>query len=330
MTNKKWRKIKISCMTVLSVAWIPAQLYSVLPVYACEVDATVTLIQNTKKQADMSQVQTLIDTGHGIFLCGPNGIREGWGIDMRTGELYYTTPGSQTGIAINQKQDGSYLAADGRMINGANMNPEENFARSIAYENGEELSFATDQELIDWESYYVRQYRMTDEDVHGISQVVGPAAQKVKWKVQWEKTADKQNDCKNKIIQAYGTVNGCSRLTKVIQAVHKLDGTIFDNNYIYTSLDTAVERKRMVCWQFARTVRAILKESGVEAECLVVQRYSDGAFHTMLRWKDEEGNWHYTDPTMYVETKSELYCDMPYSLFQLSYHPAESVRFGKN
>lgn len=86
------------------------------------------------------------------------------------------------------------------MINGANLNPEENLVRSIAYENGEALSFVTDQALIDWESYYVRQYRMTDEDVPGISQVIGPAARKVKWIVQWEKTADKQNDCKNKII----------------------------------------------------------------------------------------------------------------------------------
>lgn len=119
---------------------------------------------------------------------------------MSNGELYYTAPGSQTGVATNQKQDNSYLAADDRMINGANLNQEENLVRSIAYENGEALSFVTDQALIDWESYYVRQYRMTDEDVPGISQVIGPAARKVKWIVQWEKTADKQNDCKNKII----------------------------------------------------------------------------------------------------------------------------------
>ena len=66
----------------------------------------------------------------------------------------------------------------------------------------------------------------------------------------------------------------------MIQAVHKLDDTTFDESY------TAVERKRMVCWQFARTVRTILRESGMETECLVVQRYSDGAFHTMLRWRD--------------------------------------------
>lgn len=72
----------------------------------------------------------------------------------------------------------------------------------------------------------------------------------------------------------------------MIQAVHKLDDTTFDESYIYASLDTAVERKRMVCWQFARTVRTILRESGMETECLVVQRYSDGAFHAMLRWRD--------------------------------------------
>lgn len=330
MTNKKQNKIRMSCLTALAIAWIPAQLCNALPVHACETDTIAALIQTVKKQTDISQALTLTDTGHGIFLCDPNGIREGWGIDTHTGELYYTAPGSQTGVATDQKQDGSYLAADGRMINGANLSPEENFAKSVAYENGEELSFTTDQELIDWESYYVRQYRMTDEDVPGISQVIGPAAQKVKWKVQWEKTADKQHDCKNKIIQTYGTVNGCSRLAKVIQAVHKLDDTTFDESYIYASLDTAVELKRMVCWQFARTVRTILKESGMDTECLVVQRYSDGAFHTMLRWKDEEGIWHYTDPTMYVETKSELYCDMSYSLFQSSYHPVESIRFGEN
>lgn len=329
MQNKKWNRLKISFVAVLAVTWIPAQLCSAFPVYACEADTTAMLIQSAKKQTDISQTQTLTDTGHGIFLCGPNGAREGWGIDMSNGELYYTAPGLQTGVATNQKQDDSYLAADGRMINGANLNPEENLVRSIAYENGEALSFVTDQALIDWESYYVRQYRMTDEDVPGISQVIGPAARKVKWIVQWEKTADKQNDCKNKIIQTYGTINGCSRLAKVIQAVHKLDDTTFDESYIYASLDTAVERKRMVCWQFARTVHTILRESGMETECLVVQRYSDGAFHTMLRWRDEEGIWRYTDPTMYVETKSELYCDMPYSLFQSSYHPVESIRFGK-
>lgn len=72
---------------------------------------------------------------------------------MPNGELYYTAPGSQTGVATNQKQDDSYLAADGRMINGANLNPEENLVRSIVYENGEALSFVTDQALIDWESY---------------------------------------------------------------------------------------------------------------------------------------------------------------------------------
>ena len=72
---------------------------------------------------------------------------------MSNGELYYTAPGSQTGVATNQKQDDSYLAADGRMITGANLNPEENLVRSIVYENGEALSFVTDQALIDWESY---------------------------------------------------------------------------------------------------------------------------------------------------------------------------------
>ena len=57
-----------------------------------------------------------------------------------------------------------------------------------------------------------------------------------------------------------------------------MDDTTFDESYIYASLDTAVGLKRMVCWQFARIARTILKESGMETECLVVQRYSDALF----------------------------------------------------
>ena len=80
----------MSCLTALAIAWIPAQLCNALPVHACETDTIAALIQTVKKQTDISQALTLTDTGHGIFLCDPNGIREGWGIDTHTGELYYT------------------------------------------------------------------------------------------------------------------------------------------------------------------------------------------------------------------------------------------------
>lgn len=72
MQNKKWNRLKISFVAVLAVTWIPAQLCSAFPVYACEADTTAMLIQSAKKQTDISQTQTLTDTGHGIFLCGPN------------------------------------------------------------------------------------------------------------------------------------------------------------------------------------------------------------------------------------------------------------------
>lgn len=212
------------------------------------------------------------------------------------------------------------------MVNGANIDTEENRSKSAAYENGEEISFANNQEVLDWGGYYARQYRFANEDAPGFKRATGPQTRQTKWKVQWENVAERENACKQKVLDTYGTVDGCTRLAKVMQAVHKLDdGTVYDETYVYADLNTAIERKKMVCWHFFRIIRTILRESGVDVECMVVQRYADGAYHSMLRWKDENNAWHYTDPTMYVETKSDLYCDMPYSLFQNTYHPAEGT-----
>lgn len=145
-------------------------------------------------------------------------------------------------------------------------------------------------------------------------------------KCSGENVAERENACKQKVLDTYGTVDGCTRLAKVMQAVHKLDdGTVYDETYVYADLNTAIEREKMVCWHFSRIIRTILRESGVDVECMVVQRYADSAYHSMLRWKDENNAWHYTDPTMYAETKSDLYCDMPYSLFQDTYHPTEGT-----
>ena len=63
MQNKKWNRLKISFVAVLAVTWIPAQLCSAFPVYACEADTTAMLIQSAKKHTDISQTQTLTDTG---------------------------------------------------------------------------------------------------------------------------------------------------------------------------------------------------------------------------------------------------------------------------
>ena len=52
MQNKKWNRLKISFVAVLAVTWIPAQLCSAFPVYACEADTTAMLIQSAKKQTD--------------------------------------------------------------------------------------------------------------------------------------------------------------------------------------------------------------------------------------------------------------------------------------
>lgn len=137
------------------------------------------------------------------------------------------------------------------MVNGANIDTEENRSKSAAYENGEEISFANNQEALDWGGYYARQYRFANEDAPGFKRATGPQTRQTKWKVQWENVAERENACKQKVLDTYGTVDGCTRLAKVMQAVHKLDdGTVYDETYVYADLNTAIERKKMVCWHF--------------------------------------------------------------------------------
>ena len=70
MQNKKWNRLKISFVAVLAVTWIPAQLCSAFPVYACEADTTAMLIQSAKKQTDISQIGTI---DHSV-VCGKVGV----------------------------------------------------------------------------------------------------------------------------------------------------------------------------------------------------------------------------------------------------------------
>lgn len=72
-------------------------------------------------------------------------------------------------------------------MNGANIDTEENRSKSAAYENGEEISFANNQEALDWGGYYARQYRFANEDAPGFKRATGPQTRQTKWKVQWGK-----------------------------------------------------------------------------------------------------------------------------------------------
>lgn len=319
------RYIHRICMTALASFFI-WQSVPEIPVYACDEDQTVSTIQAQKASIDQFFDWNIQNTGNGVYLVGAQGIRYGWGIDKTTGDFVYTAPGSETGISVNCIQDGAVLGADGRMINNAELNSEENLAKSIAYENGERLIFMTDAELLNWENYYVRQYRLINEDISGVREITGPQSRNGKWEVQSGNISEQRQNCKALILQTYGAVTGCNRLSKVVNAVHKLRGTTYDDTYIYAPLHTAVAKKRMVCWQFARVVKTLLEDAGVKAECLVVQRIADGAFHTMLRWRSEDGIWHYADPTAYIETGTEIACDLPYSVVQMTYRPAVSVK----
>lgn len=322
------RYIRRICMTALASLFI-WQSVPGIPTYACDEDQTVSAIQVQKASIDQFFDWNIQNTGNGVYLVGAQGIRYGWGIDKTTGDLVYTAPGSETGISVNCIQDGAALGADGRMINSAELNPEENLVKSVAYENGERLIFMTDEELLSWENYYVRQYRLINEDISGVRKITGPQSRNGKWEVQSGNISEQRENCKALILQTYGAVTGCNRLSKIVNAVHKLQDTTYDDAYIYAPLDTAVSRKRMVCWQFARTTKTLLEDAGVQVECLVVQRIADGAFHTMLRWRDEDGKWHYTDPTAYVETGAEIACDLPYSVVQMTYQPAVSVKLNE-
>lgn len=212
----------------------------------------------------------------------------------------------------------------GLMQNGAATDAEKNTLKSETYEKDERLTFENTEDFLSFAGYYVRQYRLRNEILNGVKCNVGPLASAIPWEIQAEPDEDREAIIKV-IRKTFGSVIGCKKLQKVINAATVLFDVQYDPSYIYADLDVAVSRKRMVCWQIVRTIRVLLDDAGMETECLVVRTIPGGALHSIIRWQDEEKVWHYTDPTMYLETGDVSKLDIPLSQVPQLYKPAENL-----
>lgn len=226
----------------------------------------------------------------------------GYNIDNDGDIIYIDENGS---IVQNKEISGVYFRPDGKMQNRSMINMEYNKELSIKYESGETLELS-EANTKDWVEYYSTQYKLDNEEVYGVYKYNGPKQSEIAYKINIEDHKYDREYIKNKIIEKYGHIDGkISKENKVRVILENIGSeNDYDITYMYADLDKAIDAGKLVCWQASRIMKVLLEDTGIETEALVVKH--KGGYHTLVRWKDENNIWRYSDPTYIIDKDASL------------------------
>lgn len=120
------------------------------------------------------------------------------------------------------------------------------------------------------------------------------------------------------IVDKFGLPSGENSYALIYDACKRVSKMKYDSSYVNEDLDTALTKNAGVCWHMAKYLCVLLKESGLESECVSgVYSRSDGDMEHMWVRTKIDGKWIYSDPTLF--RSDERYYQVDYVTYIKNY-----------
>lgn len=211
--------------------------------------------------------------------------------------------------------DGGYYDENSTQVNPSEYNNIEEIERKVQdFEQGRYVLVKNKKEMYAFLDYYYVQYQLNKQGI--IIQYTDTGAGR--WLELPKKWMYDRDAVVKLILDTYGKVQGETVAEKVQYASNAMNSLVYRETYVERSITDAIKDGYAVCFHYARIMNVLLNDAGVENEVIVVKPKNFQYNHMIVRSKDENGKWIYSDPTAVASGQKESW-NMPYQSVMDSY-----------
>lgn len=223
-----------------------------------------------------------------------------YALDKNTGEIYYTQDGENF-VTGQIGSDGCYYQADGTQLNSLTYIRDKYLDSYDTLSEEEFMAFDSRQEA----NLFVCWIQLERATAQGLPYIVNTRSNGVieikKSELQrMEAAMEEGGTYQNAVRKIADSIPSDYSIEEIVNyaTIQVAKVFMYDSNYEKSSMEEAVREKRGVCYHYARLLKSVLTEVGIESEFIIGYADHSDLSHVWLKIRDEDQNrWIYRDPT---------------------------------